>query len=468
MRSSHKQKWLTSFATAGLICWLTQNEPFFWDTIQLGAMHGDWFYQQTFQDWLLPDRIDSGHIPFFGWYLASLWLLFEQSLLVSHWAMFPWLVLFFWQWLSLADQIDSRWPWWWAVLLVLAAPMVLGHFTLMSPDVLLLAFFVLAVNSILRHRHGWLALAIIGLGLISLRGMMVAIGLFAWQAGHDWSNGHQQRVKWLFKHLTPYLPGAVISMAYLSYHYFLKGWIGVHNDSPWAASFSLGTGWSWLRQTLIVGWRLVDFGHVFLWLGAAFLWWQSNKKMERQQQKALGLLATMALVLALPALLSPGLAQHRYLLPVQLALLYFVLLFLATLRYTGLHKRVITLLLIGVCSGHLWVYPANVSQGWDVSLLHKVFFIQDFKKKNFVNEESILTSEIGSHFPFLGPEHYRYLNNNRKSMLPVQLDEQRYIYYSNISNDFSDQDLETLQKEWVVRFQSELLGVRTIIYERKD
>ncbi|RMF02941.1 MAG: hypothetical protein D6772_02805, partial [Bacteroidetes bacterium] len=191
-----QQQWLAAgYASLGaaLVVGCTHAEPFFWDTVQLGAMHADWFYEQGFQTFLLPDRIDSGHIPAFGMYLAGLWRLFGQSLLVSHWAMWPWVALVFFQWWRLLGQRPSRWPMYWGVALLLASPVAMSQLSLISPDVILLAAFLLGWNSILRRQRYWLALAVTLLALISMRGMLVALALFCWEIYRDWPAGKGRR-----------------------------------------------------------------------------------------------------------------------------------------------------------------------------------------------------------------------------------------------------------------------------------
>ncbi len=74
--------------------WLRScRHPFFWDTIQLASRQAQWYYDQHFKYLLLPDVIDSGHPSGFGMYLALCWQWLGQSLLVSHLAILPFVVL---------------------------------------------------------------------------------------------------------------------------------------------------------------------------------------------------------------------------------------------------------------------------------------------------------------------------------------------------------------------------------------
>ena len=71
---------ILTFLTSAIIILLVQDHVFFWDTVQLGAKHAYWYYENNFQSLLLPTEIDSGHPPLFGMYLAFCWLLFGKSL----------------------------------------------------------------------------------------------------------------------------------------------------------------------------------------------------------------------------------------------------------------------------------------------------------------------------------------------------------------------------------------------------
>lgn len=67
----------------------TAQFPFFWDTIQLGSKHAHYFYETNFRSIILPNEIDSGHIPSLGIYLALVWKIAGKSLVISHLAMLP-------------------------------------------------------------------------------------------------------------------------------------------------------------------------------------------------------------------------------------------------------------------------------------------------------------------------------------------------------------------------------------------
>ncbi|HBE43638.1 MAG TPA: hypothetical protein DDW27_21070, partial [Bacteroidales bacterium] len=126
---------LVTFPAILLLFLSTINNGFFWDTIQLASKHANYYLTTDFTGILLPDSIDSGHIPAFGIYLAFIWKIFGRSLIISHLAMLPFVVGILWQMKILVSRFVSKENTGWAFLLVCCDPTLLSQVTLVSPDV---------------------------------------------------------------------------------------------------------------------------------------------------------------------------------------------------------------------------------------------------------------------------------------------------------------------------------------------
>ena len=46
------------------------------------------------------------------------------------------------------------------------------------------------------------------------------------------------------------------------FHYLETGWMGYHENSPWAPAFEKVDFQGAIKNILILGWRLLDFGRV--------------------------------------------------------------------------------------------------------------------------------------------------------------------------------------------------------------
>jgi 4-amino-4-deoxy-L-arabinose transferase-like glycosyltransferase len=167
------------------LTWYVRNNAFFWDTVQLASKHGLFYYENDFSSLLLPDAIDSGHPPFFGMYIALCWKIFGKTLIVSHLSILPFLMGITWQALKFGEKILGEWQTFLFILLLKINPIMAGQSTLVSPDIPLAFFFLLALNSIFNQNNFknnvLLSISILGLSMISMRGMMVAAALFIFQ-----------------------------------------------------------------------------------------------------------------------------------------------------------------------------------------------------------------------------------------------------------------------------------------------
>ena len=68
---------------------LHANKFFFWDTISQISIPANWYYDNNFRYFFIPDAYATGHPTFIGMYIALLWKVFGKNLLISHLAMVP-------------------------------------------------------------------------------------------------------------------------------------------------------------------------------------------------------------------------------------------------------------------------------------------------------------------------------------------------------------------------------------------
>lgn len=454
---------------------LMQYTPFFWDTIQLGSKHAHWYYEQQFQSVLLPPEIDSGHPPFFGMYLAAMWTLFGKSLAVSHWAMLPFvwgiiLLLF-----PIGQYFSKSWGWVFPFL-ALANPVLLTQMLLISPDAVLACGFLLGLYGILYQRLSAKTIGAILLAIISTRGMMVVVILFLFEGYQRFFASANSSIKKrgllpFVKWLAPYVPAGLIASAFLLYHYLETGWIGYHAGSEWAPSFEQAGFRQILKNTALLAWRSLDFGMVFVWLAlglAAWRIWRKRLAFDTSKLRAAAIIFGLCtLLLSLPFLLYAQLHQHRYLLPIMIAL---QLLAFSLITNSALQRPwkigLLLLMTLGPISGHFWVYPYQIAQGWDSSLAHLPYYRLKAKMIDYLDEQDIPLQEVGTAFPEIGPQYYKDLSGRQSGFAPKDLTKQRYILYSNVMNDFTDGEREELREDWELLHKLQSGGVRMMLYQK--
>lgn len=450
----------------------SSDHVFFWDTIQLGSMQAHFFFENNFQSLLLPNRIDSGHIPSFGIYLAFLWSLFGKTLFVSHMAMLPFVLGVVWQSFTLLKKFIPEKYMGIALLIFLADPTLLSQVTLVSPDIPLVFFFLLALNSLIRNQRWYLMIAVLGLFVISLRGVMVSVAilvidLFINVTYKDFKSTFFN----LLQNSLSYLPGFLIFISFSFYHYYIKGWIGYHDDSPWASFFEKVSLAGVVRNILILGWRLLDFGKVFIWISSLILIvvvWKQFYDDKNAKRISIIFLVTF-LSLAGQIIWFNNLVAHRYLLPVFLTFSLLALYLLFSFDSSDRLKRIISIIwFIGLITGNFWVYPNKVAQGWDSTLAHLPYYNLRSEMIDYLEKNQIDIREVGSDFPMTGAFKYLDLSYNQIEFPEKDLQSQQYVLYSNIFNDFSDEQIDELYANWQVVHKIGKCQVFMILYQNPD
>jgi hypothetical protein len=149
-----------------------------------------------------------------------------------------------------------------------------------------------------------------------------------------------------------------------------------------------------------------------------------------------------------------------------LSLLFWYNLFSVDLD-NKLRKRIWGLVMIGMISGNLWVYPKQISQGWDATLGHLPYYSLRDQMINYLDRQHISLSKVGTAFPNIGPLKYYNPSNNQDGFKNYNLDQDNYIFYSNIFNDFSDKELNRLASfEWIVEKRFYFYPVEIILYKK--
>lgn len=432
---------------------LVSGHLFFWDTIQLGSKHAHFFFEQEKLSFLLPDSMDSGHMPAFGFYLSLMWKIFGKNLLVSHFSVLPFLLGIVCQTKILLQRYLPAEYLFLGMLFFLADPTFLAQAVLITPDIPLLFFFLFALNSLFHKNRYFLSLAITGLFLTSMRGMMAAFSILLVDLFSEEKSVYRNLLSALFKKSLAYLPAAFILLVFSFYHYKAKGWVGYHKDSPWTEAFERVDIHGFLYNIGILGWRLIDFGRVFLWITFGWLLLRPKPILYKdpKARELFFIWATVLVCLSATLLFYKNLSGHRYLLPAfsmfGLMVFYFILKGTKTKA-----QRVVVLLfcLAGLFTGNLWVYPEKIAQGWDSSLAHLPYYRLRSDMMDFIYRHNIPIKDIGSAFPNATEFKYLDLTDDSRSHAAKNLDTNPYVLYSNVYNDFSDEEIDRLNNTFIL------------------
>lgn len=451
---------------AGWTAWV-QNDPFFWDTVQLGSKHAHHFYNHGLRWSALPAEIDSGHPPVFGYYLAVIWTFFGKTLPASHWAMFPFLAGIAALLYRIGEQAGGNGWGYPLVALAFLDPVLAGQSVLIGPDIPLAFFFLLAVYALLNGRLFLAGVGILGLCAISMRGMMAAAGLFVWQCALPVLQ--TRRLPNLLPLAAAFLPGVAFAAGFLWWHQAATGWTGFHANSPWASAFEPVNAGGFLKNLLVLGWRWTDLGRMVEWLilGLLVVHWRA-KKLDASWLRWTLLWAAMVALLSPSALAYHNLSAHRYFLPAFLALHLLVIHLLGHSKFTSGRKKVVLMaLLLGLGTGNCWIYPRGISMDWDSTLAHRPYHRLRAEMLSYIEKEKIPLSGIGTAFPNVNSGEYLLLNGDQRVFAEKDYRQNRYVLASNVFNDFSESDFAVLQQEWLLIKKMEQCGVWLELYQKR-
>ena len=462
----------TFYLSALILTFLVRNNFFFWDTVQLGSIHGQFYFDNNFNSFFLPENIDSGHPPTFGIYLAVVWKIFGKNLAISHFAMLPFLlgVIFYLEKLGKYFFQNSIFTFAF-ILLLIVDPCLAGQAVLVTPDIVVAFFFLMSLDGILNEKRKILALGIIGLCMISMRGIMVAAAIFSLDfLNYFFILKKEFKLKSVFVNTLPYSLGVGLGMSFLLFHYLKTGWIGYHENSPWAPAFKKVDFAGAVKNMVVLGWRLIDFGRIFLWLVLLILninIFRKKQRLDFKTQQLLILFSTLIFFLTPALIIHKMLLGHRYLLPIFLIIDFIAVYFIFKYVKTRTWKiAFFTVCLVGLSLGNFWVYPKKISQGWDSTLAHLPYYKLRNEMIDFIEKEEIPFKKIGSAFPNLLSVKFIDLKNSEKHFEEKDLSRQEYIFYSNIFNDFSDEEIDDLEQNWKVVKELRNINVCVILYRR--
>ena len=427
--------------------WAVQ-DMFFWDSVQLGSKHAHFYFENGLKLRFLPEDINSGHLPIFGYYLAVIWTLFGKSLIVSHLAMLPFVlgIVYF---ISCLAQMRFNGPLLFlSILVLLSDPTLVTQIGMISPDVPLVFFFL---GCLYFHHQSKIVLKsifLLLLAMISLRGMFLVFSFFLFELLIEKKSWRD-----LFRH---YMPAGLLAFIFFALHFVSLGWVGFHSNSPWSESFvtdEIRSVVSVIKKPIIIFWRLIDFNRWFVFLVGFILalrMFKADKKLYLITSE-LYLLGIITIIFGLLGTLFSGLTAHRYFLPINILVAFYFLRMVSLSELKERSKKVIlisTILILNL--GHLLVYPAQIDQGWDASLAHKPYFTLRNQVDEYIEQNEINKTKICTAFPDLSAYKYYYLDENESSFSRLSSNDCEYVLLSNIHNEIEPAEFEAKKmiKEW--------------------
>jgi len=465
-----KKTWhqlLPFFAFFIVLFLLTCQLPFFWDKDILFSKIAHWLPGNRFR-LILPPELDAGYPPALGYLLALAWQITGKSLFTAHLLMLLFTLGLVWQTRNLLDFLLGGQHVIPATVLVFADTVILSQTVVFSTDLVMLFFMVLGLNAIIQEKKVLQAIAVAGLLFSHMRGLMVAATLGAFDL---YRISGRKSLPLLLRTALPYVPALVLFVAWMAYHYSCTGWILYHPASPWAGCYETVNGKGIARNVIIVAWRMVDYGRLFVWLIPVLAFFSAKRKLLKIDKtiQLLLLLLTVTLLVTVPAMLTYKILNgHRYLITFffLLSLLAAYLLFVNP-GFPVKRKIMYAVVVAGLISGSFWVYPGKIANGWDATMAHLPYHHLRKEMIRYLDEKKIPFDRVGSEVPNIVAIRYIELNEDDRSFHRADLQTDQYVFYSNIFNMFTDYEIDELNTRWVVEKEYHCLQVYVKLYRKE-
>lgn len=124
-------------------------------------------------------------------------------------------------------------------------------------------------------------------------------------------------------------------------------------------------------------------------------------------------------------------------------------------------------LTVALALGNLWVYPRGIAMGWDATLAQQPYHPLRARAVAYLEKESIDFQTVGSAFPNLNTGEHLMLNGDRRQFAAKNFEQNKYIFASNIFNDLSENDYDTLRRDWVLMKKWQQARVWVELYRKR-
>jgi len=418
------------------------SDPFFGDSISTVSRVALNIYDSDFTDLSYPEGRDPGHPILIPLIHAVLWKITGVSLWTSHFfnSLFTialLLTILKWFKRSEADEYLTFLSW----TLILVTPLFLAQTAMLNTHLALTAFVFLAAYAWRFDKRTLFIIASCLAVLTHLQAVFYIIALFLCFALDRLQQSRSKILKAdIIDALRWFTPSALIFVLWGIYHYSLEGWAfssvdyGAHRGFPGFKRFVV--------NLVLSDWRILDYGQIALVIPAIWIFARTFALRKSYQiwkhPASIFLILYFFNALAISATTTTGPA-HRYFLPV---LPFLVMASAEAFVRIKLGYRLSLLLVL--LSGHFWFYPGKIVGDATLQYRSAIDLLDEVKAE-------VPGKEVYSFAPLGNPSREMYLKvgvSPLKSLYDQPLNSVSYVLHSNVSGDFSTEELELLRTQW--------------------
>ena len=84
----------------------------------------------------------------------------------------------------------------------------------------------------------------------------------------------------------------------------------------------------------------------------------------------------------------------------------------------------------------------------------------------YIQEVKIPFEEIGTEFPNKGPMDFYHLNGVEEGFVDKDFSTNTYLFYATVMNDFTDAELNELDRDWLIVKRFDQWPISVILYKK--
>lgn len=427
----------------------------FWDSVSIFAP-ATYFYENHWHTFSLPPGYVTDNLPL-NFVLSIWWYLFGRTLFSTHFLFVVFgcgVIVEIYKLCRLCNWSDQVRKY--VFLLAVSDTAVVTQLLVPMFDGVMLFFILWGIRAILEGRNREVAVAMMFLAMLRMRGVLFCGGL----ALCHWGCWRQ-----LKKTVYCFLPAGLVAIGLLGVQWHLqRGLFGLGADSPWHVTTMRGM----VKNTMAFGRFMLENNRFILWGGAAVVGGMGWKQFWRRAHSR-QLFLVLAGVFGLCLLMTVPFANPygpRYFLP------FFVLLpcVVGVLVFETLSFRkarwVCLCMAIGLWGGHFWRYPESCPVSWDTTLGHLPYYELRSSMRDYMREQDIRPAEVRSFFPAVKSDYMIDLDGCKEAFVE---DERQvcYILYSNVFN-LGGAEKAGIGDDWILQRRFAKWGIHMDLYKASE
>ena len=443
---------------------LLKSTPFFWDAISK-SYRADWIYRNGLTEFIVPTDFNSGHPSLWISLLAGFWTVFSKTIWSSR------LLLLFvnigvvWQIVLLCKNNFLTTISAFAVLVVCLEPTFIAQTTSLNNDMLLLFFTLLGLNALIKSKSLIFVLALTGLLFTNLRGIYIVTALFVIHFIYF-------KLKLIENKRSLFLGYVLAFLGFGVFCYFQNeklGWFIITQNENFN-SHRQSVGFKQVFINIIVYAKsFLEYGRfiIVLLLLPLIVKYLKDKGHRSVEIDRVGIaLFVFVIVFFLGVVPFSNPFGDRYF---MICYLLSVVLLTNLLAFCNIPKKPILYsgIILMFVTGHLWIYPATISQPWDSSLAYLNYYQVEENMENYIDSVKIKHSDIGTRIRF-NEREYSELKplDEHKLYTDFNINTNSYILLSNIENRTKDDELNKVMTNWKLIKKYSQMGVFIALYKK--